>query len=83
MYYYQWNKLDMYLVCKYISNPQVVLIARIPMILSIYIFLFLSFSHSLSLSLYIYIYCHPPKDCYIESQLLSVAGRFKQGSKPA
>ena len=36
--------------------------------------------------IYIYIYCHPQTDCFIESQLFSVArlvGRFTLGLKPA
>ena len=36
--------------------------------------------------LYIYIYCHPQTDCFVLSQLISVArhvGRFKLGLKPA
>ena len=40
---------------------------------------------SLSLSIYIYIYCHPPIDCFVLSELFSVArqARFpKLGSKP-
>ena len=35
---------------------------------------------------YIYIYCHPQTDCFVVSQLFSVArhvGRSKLGSKPA
>ena len=41
--------------------------------------------HSLSLSLYIYIYCHPQTDCFVLSELFSVArhvGHSKPGSKP-
>ena len=36
--------------------------------------------------IYIYIYCHPQTDCFVVSQLFSVAkyvGRLKLGSKPA
>ena len=36
--------------------------------------------------IYIYIYCHPQTDCFVESQLFSVArpvGRLKLGWKPA
>ena len=35
---------------------------------------------------YVHIYCHPQTDCFVVSQLFSVArhaGRFKLGSKPA
>ena len=35
--------------------------------------------------IYIYIYCHPETDCFVVSQLFSVArrvGRLKLGSKP-
>ena len=36
--------------------------------------------------IYIYIYCHPQTDCFVVSQLFSMArhvGRLKLGSKPA
>ena len=36
--------------------------------------------------IYSYIYCYPQTDCFVASQLFSVAGharRFKLGSKPA
>ena len=59
----------------------------------IYIQLIPHLSLSLSLShththicIYIYIYCHPQTDCFVVSQLFSVAshiGRFKRGLKPA
>ena len=45
----------------------------------------LSLSLSLSLSLAIYIYCHPQTDCFVLSELFTVArhaGRSKPGSKP-
>ena len=35
--------------------------------------------------IYIYIYCHPQTDCFVVSQLFTVArhvGRLKLGSKP-
>ena len=38
------------------------------------------------LYIYIYIYCHPQTDCFVVSELFSVArhvGRLKLGSKPA
>ena len=38
------------------------------------------------INIYIYIYCHPQRDCFVVSQLFSVArhiGRLKLGSKPA
>ncbi len=39
-----------------------------------------------NLDLYIYMYCHPQTDCFVVSQLFSVArhvGHLKLGSKPA
>ena len=56
--------------------------------LDVYLALSVCFSLSLSLSIYIYIYiyCHPHTDCFVVSQLVSVAwhaGRFELGSKPA
>ena len=41
--------------------------------------------NNLNICLYIYIYCHPQTDCFILSELFSVArhvGRSKLGSKP-
>ena len=57
----------------------------------IYIYIYIKYIHtvslssSLSLSIYIYIYCHPQTDCFILSELFSVArhvGRLKLGFKP-
>ena len=50
------------------------------------IFLFVLSISLISLFLFIYIYCHPHTDCFVVSQLFSVArhvGSLKLGSKPA
>ena len=49
------------------------------------IYLYLSFCTYLSMFLYIYIYCHSQTDCFVVSQLFSVAryvGRLKPTSVP-
>ena len=51
----------------------------------IFLWYSLSFSVSVYIYIYIYIYCYPQEDCFVLSELFSVAwhaGRSKPGSKP-
>ena len=49
-------------------------------------FFLANYPHPLSIYIYVYIYCHPQTDCFVVSQLFSVArhiGLLQLGSKPA